>query len=223
MKQRKTINNYFNNFYKEFIRLNSEYKDNFDNEYRICPKASCRKLIVNGNGDKDLVLPEGYNAYVSKNPRCKEVSESYIINKRGLIVCGIYYNEGSSFLLDKPYPKKNIVPYKEHILERASIITEKYFGEDKEDYLKLALLKMINGNYNYFTKYDNTRFRLMLLSPSGIPKIMISTLERKGIKANYSSIGIVTEIYANYIKDRVMSIDEVSKENKGQAYVKTLR
>ena len=220
MKRKSTINDCFNSFYREFVELNSENKDAFDSRYRMCPKASCRKLIVNGKGDKELVLPEGYIVYRNKNPRYEEVRESYIFNKKGLIVCGIYYNDNSLYSLDRPYPKNNIVPYEEYILERASIITERYFGEDKEDYLKLAILKMIDGNYNYFNKYDNTRFKLMLLSPSGIPRIMLSTLERNGIKANYSSIGVVTEIYTNYIKDKSNSIDKVDAVDNRQAYVK---
>ena len=217
MKHKKTIDEGFNKFYSKFIILNNEILEKIDNEYRICPKVLCRKLLIYNDGANDLILPDGYSIHKDKKLLNENSYETYILNKRGSIVCGLYYNESKDSLFtnfEKPYPKENIIPYKEHILEKASIITETYLGEDKEDYLKHAILEMIDGNYNYFPKYDNTRFKLTLIQRSKIPRVMISTLERNNFRFNSSSVSTLTNEYVNYIKNKVNFHNNVKNTNK---------
>ena len=216
MKRKKTIDERFDKFFRDFIKLNSDNVEDFDMEYRICPKVLCRKLLVYNDGNKDLVLPLGYSVYTDKKTLNENSYETYIMDKNGYVVCGIYHNEiGDSLFtnFEKPYPKKNIVSYNEHILEEASIITESYLGKDKDDYLHLALKSMIDGNYGYFPKYNNIRFKLTLIKRTDIFRVMLSTLERNTINGNLSSVSTVTNDYVNYIKSKVKSFDRVNETN----------
>ena len=218
-RNKKKFMERYNKFFFDFYDLNTDVLGNIDTVIRSCEEIPCRKLTIYNDGNDELVLPRGYRVVDKTDNRFRRTTSTYISGKDGEVVCGIsYMNANQNNGEEYSYPRNNISTYKEHILEQACIITENYLGDNKEDYLKIAIERMMEGNYSYFPKYNNTRFKLVLIKRVRIPKVMISTLQRHNITVNSTSIGAITDLYVDYIKDKVNSFEK----NNSKGYTKSL-
>lgn len=184
---------------------------NFYERIGLINKDVLSSSTVNDNGYEGygelIILPEGYYPLT-----CDEIDTTYIGNNSNSFYKINYYpgleKDSEDFeetTVITKIPKQKIYLEKEYILERASMLTEDKYGNEKTNQLLSALEEVRNGVYKKFTNKEQGRDKLKSISPEEISQLMRKILHKYDWieKNQYIYESDVRELFVKFIKEKV--------------------